>query len=250
MGRILAAQGNFGRIGRTMVLHAHTFPSGTPRARAMTPLTCVCSGGGPLILIAAELSPLWRGTSPPLEAPASALHAAEHSASCDYDRACDDVDDVFEVGDTFAGTLAVGPGRALILDGEASTAACVWGGGLLIVRSPPFESEEELLRAVGELDDASWTPTAHTLELPSGRVFVFDSAYEGATTSDRIDAQGGVLDIQAPPGRYEVVHASLPHPLGGALPLIRLVPAPPLPEGRPSSSGGETAHVPSSRDTP
>ncbi len=109
-------------------------------------------------------------------------------------------------------------GSALILDGEAGTAACAWRGGLLIVRTPPFETEEELVRAVEALDSASWTPTEHSLELANGRAFVFDTAYEGAATSDRIDAQGGVLDLQATPGRYDVMHASRPHPLGGAMP--------------------------------
>lgn len=192
----------------------------------MTPLESVHSGGGPILLIAAELAPHWRGTSPPLGESPTSLAGAGGGATCDYDRACDAVDGVFEVGETFAGTLAVGEGRALILDGEASTAACAWRGGLLIVRSPPFEALDPLLRTVEPLDATSWTSTEHTLELPSGRVFVFDSAYEGAATSDRIDAQGGVLDIQALAGRYRVVHASLPHPLGGALPLIWLAPAP------------------------
>ncbi|MFO0614241.1 MAG: Imm21 family immunity protein [Polyangiaceae bacterium] len=189
----------------------------------MKPIECVVSGGGPILVIPSDLSPLWRGTSPPVGAAVPPGWTwGTGGVVCDYDRACDDVEDPFDVGATVAGTLPVGSGRALVLDGELSTAALPWGDGVMIVRTPPFDTEEAARAALATVDPAAFSTSAHVLETSGGRLFVFDSAYEGAAAAADIGADGGVLDVPLAPGRYRVDHAALPHSAGGTFALLRL----------------------------
>lgn len=191
----------------------------------MKPIECVVSGGGPILVVPSELAGHWRGTLPPLGAAVPPGWTwGSGGVVCDYDRACDDVEDSVEVGDSSAWTVPVADGRALVLDGEASTAAVHWQDGVVIVRVPPFETEEETRDALARMEPSAWTESPHTLDLREGRLFVFDSAYEGAPSSAAIGADGGVLDVSLTPGRYRVSYAAEPHPSGGTYPLIRLSP--------------------------
>lgn len=172
-----------------------------------------------------ELAEHWRGTLPPLDVAAPPGWTwGQGGVRCDYDRACDDVDDAVEVGDSSAWTVPVAEGRALVLDGEAATAAVAWEDGVVLVRLPPYTSEEAAREVLGRIAADRWRASAHRLDLREGRLFVFDAAWEGAPTSAAIRAEGGVLDLEVPAGRYDVSYAAEPYPDGyGTYPLIRLV---------------------------
>lgn len=194
---------------------------------SMKHIECVVSGGGPIIAIPSELAQHWRGTLPPLGvAVPPGWTWGQGGIICDYDRACDDLHDAIEIGDSSAWTVPVADGRALVLDGEASTAAVLWDDGVVLARVPPFESDEEALEALANVTPQIWRASPHSLRLREGRLFVFDSAWEGASTSSAIGAEGGVLDITLRAGRYCVAYAAQPYPTDrGTYPLIRLSPA-------------------------
>lgn len=194
----------------------------------MKHIECVVSGGGPIIAIPSELAQRWRGTLPPLGVTVPPGWTwGQGGILCDYDRACDDLHDVIEVGDSSAWTVPIADGRALVLDGETSTAAVPWEDGVVLVRAPPFETEEEAREVLASITPQIWRASPHRLTLREGRLFVFDSAWEGASTSSAIGAEGGVLDIRIEPGRYGVTYAAQPcFNDGGTYPLIRLSPVP------------------------
>jgi len=193
---------------------------------AMTALECVVSQGGPLLAVPSELAGHWRGVLPPVGAAVPEGWAwGDGGVVCDYDRACDDMDDAVTVGDlvrTWSVPVGGGGGRALVLDGELGTTAVPWEDGVVLLRDAPVETEAEAREIVAAVEPTAWRPSSHELDLSEGRLFVFDSAAEGAASAAGIDAEGGVLDLALKPGRYRAHYAAPGHPSGARLTLIRL----------------------------
>jgi len=172
----------------------------------VTKLQETCSGGGPVIAIPAELAATWRGTLPPKDADVPEGWVwGDGGVTCDYDRACEHVNDKIATEYGAVGWLPVGEGRALVLDLELITAVMPITDGLLIIRNyegePTLESAGKLLEAV--LEDA-WKEFPQTITLPSGRLFLFDSAFEGAENPAHIIADEGVAIAETGAGEYRV----------------------------------------------
>jgi hypothetical protein len=143
-----------------------------------TSINWVCSAGGPLILVPAEIAPHWRGVegwSPPEDG-----RDLAGESSSDYARACD-IDD-------YLGMLEVGPGRALILGDEPMQTAFIPSPeGGIAVRWMYAEDEDGVWRAVGAVPESVWEPTPHRIEVAQEGILVFDSAYPG----DALPASSG-----------------------------------------------------------
>lgn len=172
-------------------------------------LEWVITGGGPLVVIPSELAREWRGDSPPagVTVPEGWLSGTDGIVT-DYGRACD-MDDSVSVGDYHSfWAVPVGGGRALLLDGETSTAAVPWGDGVVLLRDADVETEAQADELLAALPPDAWRESSYDLDLRDGRLFVFDAAYEGSPTAAEIAADGGVLDIPLEPGRYRVHHAA------------------------------------------
>lgn len=169
-----------------------------------------CSGGGPVIVIPAELAHLWRGTLPPLGAvvPDGWTWGASGGPICDYDRACDPTDRQPTANGGFA-SLAIGPGQALILDGELVTTFLPHGPGAGILTRG--DSDEQPADPAA-LPESAWRDCPlSTWTLTDGRLFMFDSAFAGDGDPARIAAFDGVGVIDLGPGRYQLTVASDPH---------------------------------------
>ncbi|MFF4427511.1 immunity 21 family protein [Streptomyces sp. NPDC001549] len=154
------------------------------------------SGGGPLVVVPAEVLTRWEG-------------ADSEGPESDYDRAC------AVVG--YTGLLAVGPSDALVLGDEPSSTAFLPEHGVF-VRWVAAESEAELLGSVeAALADAVWED-GQVWDVP-GPVVLFDSAWPGSEVEPDNHAR---VDLAA--GRYEV-RAALAQPNAEtAFQLIRLLP--------------------------
>lgn len=192
----------------------------------MTALRWVCSEGGPLLAIPSELASRWRGVLAPVGAAVPPGWTwGDGGVVCDYDRACD-MEGTVSVGEFHSmWTVCVHGGCALLLDGETSTAALRWGEGVVLLRDVPIETEAQANEILAAVEPAAWSVLPHDLELREGRLFVFDSASEGAPTAAQIDPKGNVLDIALTPGRCRVDYAAPEH-ISSRLALIRLTPVP------------------------
>ncbi|MFJ6054881.1 immunity 21 family protein [Streptomyces sp. NPDC092307] len=159
------------------------------------------SGGGPLVVVPAEVLMRWEGADG--EGPES-----------DYDRAC------AVVGDT--GLLTVGPSQALVLGDEPASTTYLPEHGVF-VRWVAAESEAELLGSVeAALEDAAWED-GQVWHVP-GPVVLFDSAWPGSEVEPDNHAR-----VELTPGRYEV-RAALARPnLDTEFQLVRLVQLLPVP---------------------
>ncbi len=190
----------------------------------MRDLTWICSDGGPILAISNELAAHWRGTSPPVgtEVP-SGWTWGNGGIMCDYDRACE-MDATVSVGEFhYSWSVAVADGHGLLLDGETSTTAVYWEDGVVLLRDAPITTEAQALEILSALEPTAWHALPYEIELGQGRLFVFDSAYEGALTAAQVDASGGILDVPLEPGMYRVLQAA-PGPPFDRLALIHLVP--------------------------
>ncbi|WP_327736162.1 immunity 21 family protein [Streptomyces nojiriensis] len=153
------------------------------------------SGGGPLVVVPADVLARWEG-------------ADSEGPESDYDRACA----VFG----YTGLLAVGPSHALVLGDEPSSTVFLPEHGVF-VRWVAAESEAELLGSVGAaLADAAWED-GQVWDVP-GPVVLFDSAWPGSDVEPDNHAR---VDLEA--GRYEV-RAALAEPNSEtAFQLVQLV---------------------------
>ncbi|MBL8950443.1 MAG: hypothetical protein JNK82_06680 [Myxococcaceae bacterium] len=162
-------------------------------------LASTTSGGGPVIVLPAELASAWRGTQPPKGAkvPKGWSWGKRGGPVCDYDRSCD------------AGRVAwldVGGGRGLSLDAELVTTWVPTLDGGVIVRGPGVDgSEPEAV--VKRLPKSGWKSLGK-LTLKDGRLFMFDSAAAGAKKPDDIAADDGVAIAEPGAGEFEVSWAS------------------------------------------
>lgn len=172
------------------------YPRGMARYADPGLVDWVESGGGPLVVVPAEVLAQWEG-------------ADSEGPESDYDRAC------AVVG--FAGLLAVGASHALVLGDEPASTVFLPEYGVF-VRWVAAESEAELLDSVGAaLEDAAWEDR-QVWDVP-GPVVLFDSAWPGCEVEPdnhaRVDLAGG---------RYEV-RAALAQPNSEtAFQLVQLVP--------------------------
>jgi hypothetical protein len=169
-------------------------------------LPSTCSGGGPVIAIPAEHAAGWRGTTPPKGAkvPKGWTWGDSGGPETDYDRACDVSEDA--VGMFPIHELAVGTGRALVLDSELTTTWIPAADGGVIARGYEVSDDADELRAA--VPTKGWKPFAAPLALVDGRIFLFDSAYEGARNPDKIDADDGVAVAMLGAGTYDLSYVT------------------------------------------
>ena len=163
-----------------------------------------CSGGGPIIVVPAETAAQWRGTSPPVGAivPEGWKWGKSGGPACDYDRACDQFLRTDYGG---FGWLEVGGKPALVLDGEIHTEYLGSATGGCIVRN--LMSSE--VKEVEEVAGIEWQPgPVAELALEDGRLFMFDSAFEGRSDPLQIAAADGVGVVQLQPGGVYQVHTA------------------------------------------
>jgi hypothetical protein len=164
------------------------------------------SGGGPIIVLPAETASQWRGTLPPLSAvvPDGWSWGKSGGPVCDYDRACDQPQGFHRTEQGGFGWLDVGGKPALVLDGEIHTVFVQSSTGGFIVRNPASsESEVEVA------DTREWRPgPIAELALEDGRLFMFDSAFQGHSDPLQIAAHDGVGVIQLLPGGVYQVHTA------------------------------------------
>lgn len=166
-----------------------------------------CSGGGPVIVVPAEVAAQWYGTSPSPGAvvPLGWTWGKSGGPVCDYDRACD-VSPIERTEYGGFGWLDVGGRPALVLDAEVTTIFVKDGDGGYIVRNSVGEDASE---RPTDVDDARWHSFGHaTIELGDGRLFMFDSAYPGAADPAAIDADDGVGVIELGAGKWAVTFAT------------------------------------------
>lgn len=164
-------------------------------------MTWVGTGGGPLIVVPAELASHWRGGDGVGVSPGDLDRWWENPdlTGSDYGRACGIKD--------YLGSLDVGPGRALILNDEPMPTAFLRkpGGGIL-VRWMYAEDEGEVRRAIRSIPESIWEATHHSIVVAREGVLVFDSAYPGddLPVSSGEEATVPWLRLGLPPGTYHV----------------------------------------------
>jgi hypothetical protein len=175
-------------------------------------LAATCSGGGPIVVVPAELAASWRGTLPPIgvEVPPGWTWGSG-DIECDYDRACETegLRDFEMTGYGGVGWLDVGAGAALILDAELMTAWLPDRAGGYIIRNYAEQQLDEAtaLEYVQEAEAAGWRELSLVWEL-GGRLYLFDSAYAGAADASAIKADDGVAIGELAPGSYRVAVAT------------------------------------------
>lgn len=156
------------------------------------------SQGGPVIVVPAEHAARWGG------------------AGADYDRACAPEGRVPSARGGF-GWVAVGDGKAIVLDAELPTLWLATPEGGVVVRGPETSGAsaqelEALLPADG------WSRLVDVLTLLDGRLFLFDSAARGAESPDAIDSDPRPAVAEPGPGTYAVSRASV-----GRVDFVRFV---------------------------
>ncbi|MFG2298383.1 hypothetical protein [Streptomyces sp. NPDC048603] len=167
------------------------------------------SGGGPIVVIAADAAEHWRGTLPPVgvEVPEGWIWGAAGGPECDYDRACDPP--VFETTPFGGfGWVDVHGQPVLVLDSEVRTwfvADAAGSRGGILVRSSADEADDD----PGNVPEQSWrTVGVDVISLSDGRLYMFDSAYSGAADPEQIRAFDGVGVIELGAGRWRVDFAT------------------------------------------
>ena len=162
-----------------------------------TPLTWVCSAGGPLVVAPAEIAQYWRGVEG--RSPSEVQRDVADESVSDYARACGI--------DAYLGTLKVGHGKALILaDEPMQTAFIPASEGGVFVRWMWAESEDGVRRALGAVPESAWEPTLHRIEVAREGLLVFDSAWPGDALPppSRDEAPASWARIELPEGTYTV----------------------------------------------
>lgn len=169
------------------------------------------SGGGPIVVIPAELAAQWRGVLAPVGAvvPPGWTWGDAGGPECDYDRACDPPVKTV-TGYAGFGWVAVGDQSVLILDAEIPTffEATATGGYLVRHGAHPDEADadpthvpEEAWHQLGDVE---------AITLVDGRLFMFDAAGTGAADPAEAHANDGVGVITLGPGRYRIEVATTP----------------------------------------
>ena len=155
----------------------------------MVELQEICSNGGPILVVPAELASAWYGTE-----------------TDDYDRACNPRDHTnLEYG--AIGAVLIEGMSVIVLDFELITSFIPTADGGVILRNyedSPFniEATEAFISATND-----WTDWGEPLNLQDGRLFLFDSAFSGAQDPNYIEADEGVIVASLGAGRYTVSFA-------------------------------------------
>jgi len=166
-----------------------------------------CSGGGPIIALPSEIAADWRGTFPPLgiEVPEGwRWGSTKPYIECDYDRACDQYTDPQRFGYDHFGMLNVSTHKALIFTME-QVISFVRNeqGGIIIGNYREYDSINNDIAAVQAQD---WNLYSHNIELKEGKLFIFDSAFEGYANPEAIRAFENVVLAEMEPGTYSIYH--------------------------------------------
>ena len=173
-------------------------------------LQSTCSGGGPVLGIPAELAAAWRGTDPPVGAvvPPGWTWGQAGGPLCDYDRACDHIED--RVGTPFGGfgSVPVGDGIALVFECELATYWLPTPDGGVVLRNVECETVDEARALVEQVPAAAWRPWPRRITLREGRLLLFDSAFAGAADPAAIEASDGVAIAEPGPGTYAIATAT------------------------------------------
>lgn len=167
-----------------------------------------CSNGGPIIALPAEIAHLWRGTLPPVgvEVPKDWEWGGDDGIICDYDRACsynNKINDVFTFGDCYpsSGWLPVENSKALVFSVEQWITFIPEKTGGIIANDE--DGIDELIQSISS---ELWKVYPQTLDLKDGRLFIFDSAFEGYKNPEDIYADNDVVVAQLSPGTYKIFH--------------------------------------------
>jgi hypothetical protein len=171
------------------------------------------SGGGPVIGIPAELAGKWRGTLPPIGAvvPPKWQWGSAGGPECDYDRACNKIEQRIAMPYGGFGSIPVDGGIALVFEGPLNTVWVPTDDGGVVVRNAPDEMESmasfvELVEAVSA---AKWKLWSKQITLRDGRIFFWDSAIEGAADPKAIPSRDGGVAVGAPgAGTYAISTAT------------------------------------------
>lgn len=180
-------------------------PSGalpaTPDEGALPETT---SGGGPVVLLPAEVAAAWRGTLAPPGAtvPPGWTWGKRGGPKTDYDRALEP-NDAKQTARGGYGWLPVGSGRALIFSDELTTVWLPTGDGGVVVRGPDVSGATPA-KVRDSVPKDGWTTYLEGVRLEDGRVFLFDSAAAGADEPMDITANDGVAVGKPGPGTYAV----------------------------------------------
>jgi hypothetical protein len=174
-------------------------------------LESCCSGGGPVIGIAAELAGKWRGTLAPLGAvvPPGWSWGTAGGPVCDYDRACDKIEHRVKMPYGGFGSVSLDGGVALVFEGPLNT---VWlptdDGGVVVRNVDDDESTEGVVALALAIPAKEWKPWPGTITLRDGRICFWDSAMEGADDPKKIPTNDTGLAIGTPgPGTYKIATA-------------------------------------------
>ncbi len=190
-------------------------PSGSPRWRitlarmsAKAKLKSCCSGGGPVIGIAAELAVKWRGTLAPIGAvvPPGWTWGTAGGPVCDYDRACDKIEHRVAMPSGGFGSVPLDGGVALVFEGPLNTS---WvptdDGGVVIRNVDDDESVAGAQKLIAAIPAAKWKAWPGTITLRDGRICFWDSAMEGAADPKKIPTNDTGLAMGTPgPGTYKI----------------------------------------------
>jgi len=165
-----------------------------------------CSGGGPLIALASEIAADWRGTLPPIGAlvPDGWQWGNSPYIECDYDRACGNIERIGRFGYDYFGVLSVNSSNAFVFTCEQVISFKENElGGILIGNFHDYDAIDQFLTTV---DDAAWTLYSGTCELKDGKLYIFDSAYEGYANAEEIKAYDHVVVGNPGTGKYNVFY--------------------------------------------
>lgn len=187
------------------------------KVEADAPLAQTTSGGGPVVLLPAELAPSWGGTNAPKGAkvPAGWTWGKSGGPTTDYDRALEP-NALQETARGSLGWLDVAGGKALVLGDEQTTVWLPTDDGGVVVRGPDVSADDaDAVR--DSVPTKGWKDYVDALTLKDGRVFLFDSAFPGAAKPEAIEADDGVAVGEPGPGTYAVSFAQ-----SGTTDFIRL----------------------------
>ena len=173
-------------------------------------LPSTCSGGGPIIGLPAEVATEWRGTSPPVGAvvPPGWTWGSAGGPVCDYDRACDHIQDRVRTPYGGFGWVEVGGNIGLVFECELGTAWLATDVGGVVVRRAEDASRDEARALVDAVPKEKWTAWSKRLVLTDGRLFLFDSAFEGAADPGAIASDDGAVVASPGPGTYAIATAT------------------------------------------
>lgn len=176
------------------------------RRMSKTKLQSTCSGGGPVIGIPAELAASWRGTLPPVGTvvPKGWEWGNPGGPMCDYDRACDHIENRVETPYGGFGSVPVDGGLAFIFECELVTYWVPTDEGGVVFRYGEIASIADGLRMVAAVPADRWVRWPGQLTLTDGRIFFWDSAMEGAADPSKIPGDNKAAVGSPGPGTYAV----------------------------------------------